>query len=69
MARILDAKCQQDLAGSPPKRGYPEFTNTNPPAITGPAPSSEPPFAGAPFTVAKLFSVSMSKSNLPSTVE
>ena len=44
------------------------LTNTVPPAITGPAPSSEPPLAAAPFTVVKLFSVSISHSSLPSAV-
>jgi len=29
--------------GAPPNRGYPELTNTIPPATTGPAPSSDPP--------------------------
>src|SRR5581483_1089892 len=44
-----------------------EFTNSIPPATTGPAPSSDPPLVSTPFTAEKLLAVSKSHSTLPSS--
>src|SRR5579863_8617765 len=53
----------------PPLRGYPELTNSIPPATTGPALSIEPPLAGTPFTVEYVWpDVSKSQSISPSSV-
>src|SRR5579863_4210749 len=63
------AKASNTLPGMPPLRGYPELTNTMPPATTGPAPSIEPPLAGTPFTVEYVCAVvSKSQSISPSSV-
>src|SRR5471030_1514547 len=43
--------------------------NSMPPAITGPGPLSDPPFAATPLTVVNAWAVLYSHSTLPSAVE
>ena len=42
---------QRHVPGIPPQITYPEFTNSIPPPIAGPPPSSEPPLASTRLTV------------------
>src|SRR4029453_4547505 len=66
---VRSANARRTFPGSPPKRGYPELTNTIPPPTIGPAPSIEPPRAATPLTVVKVLAVSKSQSKCPSTAD
>ena len=46
-------------------REYPAFTNSIPPATTGPLPFIDPPWAGISLTVEKSFSVLKSQMVAP----
>ena len=62
-------KASSTLPGRPPSAPQPEFTNSIPPATTGPGPLIDAPFAGTPSTVSKSRFVSYSQSSDPSFVE
>src|SRR6266576_4190531 len=46
-------KARSTFPGAAPKKAYPELTNSVPPTMTAPGPSSAPPCAFTPFAVLK----------------
>src|SRR5207249_9735902 len=55
--------------GAAPKKAYPELTNSVPPTMTAPGPSSAPPCAFTPFAVLKSLAVATSQRMWPSSAE
>src|SRR5438094_8787359 len=63
------AKASRTLPGICPRKPYPEFTKSIPPAVVGPGPLMAPPCPDTPLTVVNSRAVSKSQITRPSAVE